>query len=118
MTLDEYFAGLDSSRRIYDAVAEAVGQLGDVEARATKTQVAFRHRVGFAYAWVPERHLGRPAAPLVLSVALRRRDTSPRWKEVVEPASGRFMHHLELRRPDEVDGEVAGWLREAWDLSG
>jgi hypothetical protein len=36
----------------------------------------------------------------------------------VEPAKGRFTHHLELREPDEVDEEVAGWLREAWEAAG
>ena len=114
MTLDDYFTGLETSRRVFEALAEAVGRLGDVDVRITKTQVAFRRRVGFAYAWVPEKHLGRPGAPLVLTVALRRRDDSPRWKEVVEPAKGRFTHHLELHQTDEVDEDVVGWLREAW----
>jgi hypothetical protein len=118
VTLDDYFTGQESSRRVFDVLAELVERLGDVDVRITKTQVAFRRRVGFAYAWVPEKHLGRPAAPLVLTVALRRRDRSPRWKEVVEPAKGRFTHHLELREPDEVDEEVAGWLREAWEAAG
>lgn len=118
MTLEDYFAGIGLSRRVFDALAEAVERLGHVDVRITKTQVAFRRRVGFAYAWVPEKHLGRLAAPLVLSVALRRRDRSPRWKEVVEPAQGRFTHHLELRQPDEVDEEVAAWLREAWEGAG
>lgn len=115
MTLDDHFAGLETSRRVFDALAEAIKRLGEVDIRVTKTQVAFRRRVGFAYAWVPEKHLGRPAAPLVLTVALRRHDHSPRWKEVVEPRPGWFAHHLELRRPDEVDEEVASWLREAWE---
>ena len=59
-----------------------------------------------------------PAAqPLVLTVALRHLDTSPRWKEVVEPAPGRFTHHLELRSPDQVDAEVRDRLAEAWALA-
>ena len=118
MTLDDHFAGLETSRRLFDALAEAVARLGDVDVKVTKTQVAFRRRVNFAYAWVPQKHLGCPAAPLVLTVALHRRDTSPRWKEVVEPAPGRFTHHLELHQPDELDEEVTGWLREAWEGAG
>lgn len=118
VTLEDHFAGFETSRRVFDALAEAVGRLGHVDVRITKTQVAFQRRVGFAYAWVPEKHLGRPTAPLVLSVALHRRDHSPRWKEFVEPVQGRFTHHLELREPDEVNEEVAGWLREAWEEAG
>ena len=41
-------------------------------------------------------------------------DTSPRWKQVVEPTQGHFTHHLELHGPDELDEEVRQWLRQAW----
>jgi hypothetical protein len=50
----------------------------------------------------------------VLTLSFRRRDRSRRWKEIVEPAPGRFTHHLELFSPAEVDAEVRGWLRKAW----
>jgi Domain of unknown function (DUF5655) len=53
-------------------------------------------------------------APLVLTLSLRRRDLSPRWREIVEPAPGRFTHHLELRSTADIDDEVRSWLQEAW----
>jgi hypothetical protein len=67
---------------------------------------------------MPDRYLGAGHAPLVLSVALRRRDASSRWKEVVEPAPGRFMHHLELRELADIDDEARAWLAEAWEAAG
>lgn len=81
----------------------------------TRSQLAFRRGCGFAFAWRPDQYLHGQHSPLVLSVALRRRDPSPRWKEVVEPSPGCFMHHLELRSPDDVDEQVRAWLREAWE---
>jgi hypothetical protein len=63
---------------------------------------------------MPGVYLGTGHAPLVLTVALRRRDPSPRWEQVVEPAPSRFTHHLELRSPGEIDDEVRAWLAEAW----
>ncbi len=54
MTLDDYFAGLETSRRLFDAVLVVIRTLGQAEIKATKSQVAFRRRIGFAYAWVPE----------------------------------------------------------------
>ena len=54
-------------------------------------------------------------SPLVLTLALRRRDPSPRWKAVVEPAPGRFTHHLEMYAVDQIDEQVQIWLREAWE---
>ena len=38
----------------------------------------------------------------------------PCWKEVVETAHGRFMHHLELRDQSVIDDQVLDWLREAY----
>lgn len=114
MTLDEFFEGRPEAWAVFEALRAAIETIGPAEMRLSKSQVAFRRRVGFAYAWTPDRYLRGERPPLVLSIALRRRDPSPRWKEIVEPAPGRFMHHLEMRSAEEVDGEVARWLREAW----
>lgn len=112
MTLDEFFASYPQSRRLFDALSEAVFALGPAELAVTKSQVAFRAKRPFAWVWVPERYLGR-GAPLVLSLSLRRRDASGRWKQVVEPAPGRFTHHLELFEPHDINHEVVEWLAEA-----
>ncbi len=117
MTLDEFFAGHEESRRIFEAVANAVAAIGPADVRVTKSQVAFRRRTGFAFAWMPDMYLGRGDVPLVLTIGLRRRDDSPRWKQVVEPAPGRFTHHLELRSPADVDDAVSRWLQEAWEAA-
>jgi Domain of unknown function (DUF5655) len=118
MTLDEFFAGQEESRQIFEALETAVDALGPAELRISKSQIAFRRRKAFAWAWMPGRYLRGKHAPLVLTVALRRRDPSPRWKEIVEPVPQRFTHHLELYSPAEVDGEVGTWLREAWEAAG
>ena len=114
MTLEEFFAGFEDSRLIFEAVRTAVEEIGPVDIRVTVSQVAFRRRTGFASVWIPEKYLRKADVPLVLTVGLRRRDDSPRWKQVVEPTPGRFTHHLELRDSSEVDGDVRAWLREAW----
>ena len=113
-TVGDFFAGHPASRRVYDAVVDAVRLAGPAEVRVSKSQIAFRNDHGFAWAWMPERYLRGERPPLVLSLALPREDRSPRWKQVFHPARGWFMHHLELNRPADVDDEVAGWIREAW----
>jgi len=125
MTLDDFFRGRDESRRIFEALRAAVEAVGPVELRVTKSQVAFRkvpvqlrgRGSAFAWAWMPDVYLGPGHAPLVLTVALRRRDSSPRWKQVVEPVPGRFTHHLELYSADPIDDEVRAWLAEAWQAA-
>jgi hypothetical protein len=131
MTLDDFFCGRDEARRIFEALRDAIASIGPAESRVTKSQVAFRkvpadpeyarafpgRGIAFAWAWMPDLYLGPGHAPLVLTVALRRRDPSPRWKQVVEPALGRFVHHLELTSADAIDDQVREWLAEAWQAA-
>ena len=114
MTLDDFFDGRNESRLIFDTLRDAVDAVGQAELRVTKSQVAFRRRRAFAWAWMPSTYLHGRHAPLVLTISLRRRDSSPRWKEIVEPAPGRFTHHLELHSTTDIDDEVRAWLQEAW----
>ncbi len=118
ITLDAFFTGFAESRELFDALRPVVDDAGPNEIRITKSQIAFRRRIAYAWAWVPARYLGRKGlAPLVLSVDLRRRDASRRWKQVVEPVHGRFIHHLELRSPEQLDDELSAWVREAWETA-
>ena len=115
ITLEELFKDHSESKRLFEAVRQAIESIGPAEMRVTKSQVAWRRRINFAFVWMPEMYLKRKAAPLVLTIDLRRRDASPRWKQVVEPYPGRFTHHLELYDAGQIDEEVLEWLREAWE---
>ena len=114
MTPEDLFAGSPAGLAVHDRVAEAVGALGDVESRVTRSQVAFRHGRAFAWVWRPGQYV-RSDVPAVLSIALPREVASPRVKEIVHPSPRVWMHHLELHDPGEVDDEVRAWLREAWE---
>lgn len=116
-SLDAFFAGHPFARAVHDRVAAMVAAIGPAEVRVSKSQVAFRRRRGFAYLWLPGRYLARPAAEVVLSIALPEPITSDRWKEVVQPSPRTWMHHLELRALEDLDAEVAGWLRRAYDAA-
>jgi len=74
MTLDEFFAEYEDSRQIFEALREAIEELGPAEIRVTKSQVAFCREKAFAWAWVPDRYLHGKHAPLVLTLGLRHRD--------------------------------------------
>jgi len=113
MTLDDFFEGRPASREVFDALAAAVAATGPSETRVSRSQVAFVDGAIFARAWIPDQYLGSGHAPLVLTLGFTHRDPSPRWKQIVEPAPGRFTHHLELRSPDEVDDEVRAWIGQA-----
>lgn len=116
--MEAFFEGQLEARGLFESLRALVETVGLFELRVTKSQVAFRRRRAFAWAWRPGQYLHGQVAPLVLTVALPAWDESPRWKQVVEPAPGRFTHHLELYAASDLDGEVRGWLREAWEEAG
>ena len=83
----------------------------------TRSQIAFRRRTGFAFVWRPGQYVTSDV-PAVLSIALPHEVASDRFKSVVHPSTGVWMHHLELREVGQVDDEVRGWLVEAYDDAG
>lgn len=112
---EAFFAGQAFPLAVYHRVREMLESIGPTLSEATRSQMAFRRRRGFAYLWMPGRWLTRPGAEVVLSVALARRDESPRWKEVAHPSRTVWMHHLEVHSLGDLDDDVLGWLREGWE---
>jgi hypothetical protein len=117
-SLAQILSTRSDSLAILDALRRALVDIGPVEEHLTRSQVVFERSRPVTWAWVPGQYLGGRGSPLVMSIALPSRDPSPRWKEVVEVRPGRHMHHLELWAGEDVDAEVVGWLRLAWEAAG
>jgi hypothetical protein len=115
---ETFFAGSPLGLAAFERVRALIARHGPVDVRVGRSQVAFHRGRGFAWLWRPGQYLRNPAAEVVVSIALPERDPSPRWKEVVQPSPGRWMHHLELRDLEDIDDEVAGWLERAWLAAG
>lgn len=111
---EEFFVPDDTAVSIYRSFAARILALPGVQVRATKSQVAFRARRAFAYAWAPSRYVTSDVS-VVLSIALPERLPSERFKQVAHPSPSVWMHHLELRRVEDVDPEVVGWILQAYD---
>jgi hypothetical protein len=118
ISAEDCFAGHPGPVRICEAVQGLVSGFGPCSTRATKSQMSFRRGVGFALLWLPGRWLRDPASEVVLSIALRRLDPSPRFKQVAHPAARVWMHHLEVHSVADLDDEVRGWLCEAYQGAG
>ena len=109
----EFFAGHELGLAALEKVCDQVRATGPVEVRVSRSQVALRRRRGFAYLWLPGQYLEKPAADVVLTIALGRHVQSPRFKEVAHPSAAVWMHHLEVQALSDLDDEVGTWLREA-----
>ena len=118
MTAEELFAGQPFALAVVDRLRSVLTAAEALEVRVSKSQVSFRRARGFAYLWRPGQYLAGDVAPAVLSIALGRHDSSPRFKEVAHPSPHHWIHHLELRDPADVDDEVVRWLLEAAERAG
>lgn len=114
MTANEFFQGYEKSLQLFTVFCDCMKTIGSTTMRISKSQIAFRRKRAFCWIWVPGRCLQGKSAPLVLSVSFNQRHPSGRWKEIVEPYPVRFMHHLEVYSAADIDDEVKGWLRLAW----
>ena len=96
---------------------EVIAAIGESSMRTGRSQISFRRRRGFAWVWAPQQYLGENAAPLAISLAAPNQISSPRWKEVVSPRPGWFVHHLEVRKLSDIDQLLRRWLRLAWEAA-
>ncbi len=116
--VNAFFGKHEDSRRLFDDLRRVIDSIGPAEMGVTRSQISFRRKKLFAWIWRPGQYLRGNIAPLVLTLSFPQRDPSPRWKQIVEPAPGRFTHHLELRSAGEIDDEVRAWLQRAWSKAG
>lgn len=101
---------------IYEAFeARTLAEVENVSIRVQKTQITFTNpRVFAAVSFLPVRKKAeRPEHYLTLTLGLNRRLDSPRVDAASEPYPTRWTHHLLLSSPEEIDGELAAWVKEA-----
>lgn len=94
-------------RASFDRILDVVAELGPVTVLAEKTRIALHVRMSFA-ALVPRK------AWLNGHLVLARRVDSPRFHAIEVYSPRNVLHAFRLHAPDEVDGEFAAWLTEAY----
>lgn len=109
--IETFFSEKPLALSLFQEVQTMIDSIGKSQVKVSKTQISFRNRIIFAITWLLSK---RKNPPLMLTICLRRRDLSPRWRAVSEPYPGRFVHHLELMSPEDLDDQVRAWLSEAW----
>lgn len=104
---------------LYEAFAEQVERLGEVTVRVQKTQISFSNRRNFAFvSFLPARKAkGRPKSYITVTFGLNRRVDSPRIDIATEPYPNRWTHHVLISSPEEINGELMGWIKEAYEFS-
>ncbi len=107
-SLDVHFANRPTEiRALFDAFAAAVRACGPVEIIAEKTRIAFHVRMSFAAVMPRRDHL---AGHFIFAT----RVASPRFTKIETYSPQNHLHAFRLTRPDEIDNQFRGWIRDAY----
>ncbi|HEY7600779.1 MAG TPA: DUF5655 domain-containing protein [Candidatus Limnocylindrales bacterium] len=103
------YAGRNAGLRpLYESVLARVRQLGpDIELAPKKAYVSLRRRKQFA-------QLGPAAGQLEVCLNLPGKPATERLR----PTSGMATHRVRIADVAGLDGELLGWLKEAYDRAG
>ena len=105
-----FFRQKPEALALYRQVEQALEQhLGAFDIVVQKTQITFRTTGVIGVVSLPRSKREHPAC-LVVSFGLDHREDSPRIWQAVEPYPGRWTHHVLVRRAEELDEELLGWL--------
>ena len=105
------FAGKDpASLKTYGALAKALHGFGPYVEEPKKTSIHLARKSAFAGV-----HPRKAAILLVIRTSAP--IESPRIRKLERVSANRWHNELLLSAPSEIDAEVLGWLRQAYDLS-
>jgi hypothetical protein len=110
--IEGQYADRPALRPIYDAILTRLPAVGDVTVQARKTYVSLL---------TPRRTFAavQPTARTRVDLGLRHEGVAPTDRLVPAPNFGQSAVTMKvgLTRADEVDDEVEGWLRQAYEQS-
>jgi hypothetical protein len=110
-SVDEHFIGkADGLRALYDRLVALAEGFGPVEQDPKKTSIHLNRGTAFAGVAVRKAHI-------VLTIKSDRPINSPRVFKSEQTSAKRFHHEIKLSAIEDLDAELQGWLKAAYDLS-
>ena len=108
---DEHFRDKpDEIRALYDRLVALTEKFGPVEEDPKKTSIHLNRKTAFAGVAVRKGHI-------ILTIKSDRAIASPRIFKSEQTSAKRFHHEVKIAKLKDLDAELRGWLRAAYDLS-
>jgi hypothetical protein len=98
-------------RQIYDRLLDVAGAFGPVEEDPKKTSIHLNRKTAFA-------GVATRKEALILTLKSARDIQSARIAKHEQASANRWHLEVKLADPAEVDAELIGWLKDAYDISG
>jgi hypothetical protein len=105
--VDEIYKARPDLRPIHDSLMQAIGRFGEFDVAPKKGYVSLRRSKQFAM-------IG-PATKTQVEVGLNMKGVPATDRLVALPAGGMCQYRVRLGTVGEVDAELVGWLRQAYD---
>ena len=110
-SVSSHFAGKEPvTRKIYDCLLKTSGKFGPVIEDPKKTSIHLVNRTAFA-------GVATRKSAVILTIKSDRKIASQRIHRSEQTSASRFHHEVKLTSPADVDSELAGWLRAAYEMS-
>ena len=115
-----FFEGHTDALPLYEKLEKRIlNEMNDVRIKVQKSQISFYNRHLFACVSFMRVRKKKdcPESYIVITVGLGHKVESPRIDIATEPYPNRWTHHVLVSRPDEIDGELMGWIKEAAEFA-
>ena len=99
-----------ATRKIYDRLLKTSSKFGRVIEDPKKTSIHLVNKTAFA-------GVATRKSAIILTIKSDRKIPSPRIHKSEQTSASRFHHEVRLTSPSDVDSELTGWLKAAYELS-
>lgn len=109
--LDEIYTGAKADLRpIHERLMESINTFGEFETAPKKGYISLRRKKQFVT-------IG-PATKTRVDVGINHKTLEPNPRLIAQPAGSMCNFIVRVTEPDEVDGELIGWIRQAFENTG
>ena len=114
-----FFDGKPLELSLYETLFQRMEmEFPDATVKVQKSQISFYGRHLFGAASLPVRRKKNwPEHCIVVTIGLSCQLASPRVAVAVEPYPNRWTHHVLISAEEQIDDELMGWLREAYEFA-
>lgn len=115
-----FFEGHTDALPLYEKLEKRIlNEMNDVRIKVQKSQISFykRHLFACVSFMRVRKKKDCPESYIVITFGLGHKVESPRIDIATEPYPNRWTHHVLVSRPDEIDGELMGWIKEAAEFA-
>jgi len=106
----DHLEGKDAAvTRIYERLIAELQKFGPIKIEPKKTSIHLGNRFGFAGVYTRSNFIN-------LEVHLNYRLENGRVGKVEQASANRFHHTIKLNSEADIDAELLGWLKQAYEL--